>query len=216
MTVDDTEPVDKPRRRRVRSPVAVDARKTHDEKDAGRLSNDNMAQMLEFIAKNPDNAIRKLAKAEGFPHHATERFINRLRVNHVGLTTAVRQLSRKQELDTMSEKIAKAFEYMDDYTFANADLKDLAIFFGIMVEKRELMSGRPTMIMSFEERRHLSDLLPAYVAEARRRGITIDQTAVEVHDEIRPRTFLPDEVREEVLSHTARHDVVTKRPAEER
>lgn len=206
----------KPAKKRVRSPVHADSNAGDLEKSDRKLSNDDMARILELIATNPDNVVRKLAKAEGFPYLATEKFINRLRVNHVGLTNAVKTRSRAQEIETMSEKISRILDYMDDYTLANADLKDLAIAFGILAEKRQLMEGRPTQILTFEERRQMPELLGAALREAKRRGLNIDATAVEVQEVPMPMVLTADVTPEEALSHTARTAAGKHNPAEER
>lgn len=201
---------------KTRSPIADLKQKNKDVDAPGKLSPGQMGDLLAIIASNPDDVVRKIAKAEGFPHHATEQFIKRLRVNHGGFKEAVQKLGRRELVEEIGNKIALALRYMDDFSVAGMDGKDLAIMLGILIEKQQLLEGRPTAILSFEERKHLSDLLPAYVREATRRGITIDATAVEVLEVPHPRVLQPDEIQEEAISHTARSSVVRNMPTEER
>lgn len=196
------------------SPVAQDMRRSYEDEGGGKLGTDEVARLLEIVAQNPDDAIRRLAKAEGFPHHATEKFLKRLRVTHANFKEAVQRLGRRELVEKLDEKIALGLHYLDDFSMSGMDGKDLAIMLGILIEKKQLMEGRPTAILSFEERRNLSELLPAFVREAQRRGITIDQTAVEVVEVPRPMTMLPDEILEINVSHTARKPVVKNAPTE--
>lgn len=199
-----------------RSPVSEDMRKSYEAPDGKRLSSDDVSRLLEVIASNPDDAVRRIAKAEGFPFHATEKFIKRLRVTHANFKEAVQKLGRRELVEKLDEKIALGLHYMDDFSMSGMDGKDLAIMLGILIEKKQLMEGRPTAILSFEERRNLSELLPAFVQEARRRGLTVDATAVEVQEVPRPMVTLADQIFEEQLSHTARSPVVKNQPTEDR
>jgi hypothetical protein len=47
---------------------------------------------------------------------------------------------------------------------------------GVMIEKRNLLRGEPTAIISDHERKKLHELLPALLEEAKRRGaVTLDE-----------------------------------------
>ncbi len=46
-----------------------------------------------------------------------------------------------------------------------------------MVEKRQLLRGEATVIVSDLERKKLNELLPLLIAEGQRRGITIEGEA---------------------------------------
>lgn len=206
----------KPRRPPRNGAFADLRQKNADNPEAGKLTSGGMADLLAIIATNPDDVVRKMAKSAGFPYHVTEKFIKRLRVQGGDFKETVQKLGRRELVEKIQEKIALGLAYMDDFAMSGMDGKDLAIMLGILIEKQQLLEGRPTQILSFEERKHLSDLLPAYVAEARRRGITVDSTAVEVREEPRPMVTLPDRIIEEAISHTARSDVVKKMPSEEK
>lgn len=190
--------------------------KNVDNPEAGKLTNGRMAELLAIIATNPDEVVAKLAKDAGFSHHVTQNFIKRLRIQGGAFKEAVQKLNRRELVEKLDEKISLGLHFMDDFALAGMDGKDLAIMIGILIEKKQLLEGRPTQILSFEERKHLGELLPAYVKEAARRGITIDATAVEIREEPRPLVTLPDIVHEEAISHTARSDAAKKVPIEEK
>lgn len=201
---------------RTDAPMGDFKQKNADNPEAGKLSTDRMAELLAIIATNPDDVVAKLAKSAGFPHHVTQNFIKRLRVQGGAFKESVQKLGRRELVEKIQEKIALGLAYMDDFSMSGMDGKDLAIMLGILIEKQQLLEGRPTQILSFEERKHLSELLPAYVKEAARRGITIDATAVEIREEPRPLVTLPDQIQEEAINHTARRDVVKNVPSEEK
>jgi hypothetical protein len=48
-----------------------------------------------------------------------------------------------------------------------------------MIEKRQLLRGEPTQIISDAERKKLHELLPLAIAEAQRRGLTLDGQVTE-------------------------------------
>ena len=82
----------------------------------------------------------------------------------------------KQTIDEISNKIVKTLDYIDDFAISSASFRDLTIGLGVLIDKKQLLSGEPTQILSIEERRTISELMPYLVTEARRRGITIDVT----------------------------------------
>lgn len=204
MSVDDGEVEEKKPKRRVRSPVHDQISRSQKEKAKGGLTNERVAELLDIVASNPDDVVRKLAKAEGFPHHVIELFLKRLRVNHQGLKEAVQTLGHQQLIYKIDEKIALGLKYMDDMAFAGLNAMQIAITLGILIEKKQLLQNKPTAILSFEERGHLGALLPAYVREAQRRGMFVDLTATEVFESPKPLVIAPDVVQEEAVNHTAR------------
>ena len=73
------------------------------------------------------------------------------------------------------------------------------IFSGILIEKKQLLAGLPTSILSIEDRRSINQMLPLLLKEANRRGITIDQTPDQP-----THTMLPEIPQKAALSATAR------------
>ncbi len=201
---------------RTDAPMSDFKQKNADNPEPGKLTSERMGELLHIIATNPDDVVRKLAKNAGFPFHVTEKFIKRLRVQGGDFKETVQKLGRRELVEKIQEKIALGLNYMDDFAMSGMDGKDLAIMLGILIEKQQLLEGRPTQILSFEERKHLSELLPAYVREAARRGITIDATAVEIREEPRPLVVMADAIHEEAINHTARSDLVKNTPTEDK
>ena len=77
------------------------------------------------------------------------------------------------------EKLHMIRHYMDDKTMAEASARDLGLIAGVLIEKRQLLRGEPTQIISDHERRKIHELMPELVAEAKRRGLTVDGQVLE-------------------------------------
>ena len=58
---------------------------------------------------------------------------------------------------------------------AEGAARDLAVTFGILFDKGQLLRGEPTQVRTYEQRERIHELIPALLNEAKRRGITIDQ-----------------------------------------
>jgi hypothetical protein len=90
-----------------------------------------------------------------------------------------RSLKSGEIVDALNHKIDLALRYMDDKTMSEASFRDLALGTAAMIEKRQLLRGEPTAIISDAERAKLHELLPLAIAEAQRRGLTIEGQVTE-------------------------------------
>lgn len=143
-------------------------------------SKDELARLLELVARNPDQDVRALAIAEGFPGHVVQKFLKTMRTTHSGVSAAVKSLGHAEMLSVLTEKMSLALSKLDESKFDAANAQQIAIVFGILAEKRELLQGKPTQIFSFEERKSMQDLLPAVLREAQRRGFVLDTSHVTI------------------------------------
>lgn len=125
----------------------------------------------------------KIAEACGLPKSTTQILSTRLRRRWVPVDNRIKQIRHKELLSLIEDRMGKALEYMDDVAFSTASLRDLALAFGILHDKRQLLLGQPTQILTVQERKDLNDLLPEIVQEAQRRGITIDSSPVHADGE---------------------------------
>lgn len=125
----------------------------------------------------------KAAEACGMPKAMANALKRRMETRYLPATEAFRKTDTRELLRLLDDRAVKALEYMDDVAFAEAPLRDLAVSLGILIEKRQLLRGEPTQILTVEERSNLNDLIPAIVKEAKRRGMVIDSTPVRVDDE---------------------------------
>jgi hypothetical protein len=143
------------------------------------VSNEELGRLLELVARTPEGDVRKLAVAEGFPLKVIDRFLKLMRKDHAGLGAAVKSLGHNEMVSALTEKMSMALHHLDAGKFETANAQQIAIVFGILAEKRELLQGKPTQIFSFEERKSMREMLPNALKEAQRRGMTFDGTFTE-------------------------------------
>ncbi len=136
------------------------------------------AQALEEMA-DPLASFESIAEACGLPRKTVQILAARLRRRWIPVDNRIKQIRHKELLSLIEDRMLKSLEYMDDVAFATADLRDIALTFGILHDKRQLLMGQPTQILSVQERSDLDQLVPMLLEEAQRRGITIDSAPLE-------------------------------------
>ena len=138
------------------------------------------AAVLDAITEpDPYIGIKEAFLAAGLPQPVSHALIRRLRVKYNGAVVAVRNLKTAEILDLLGRRIHLGLEYLDDKVFAEASARDIMLGVAAMVEKRNLLRGEPTAIVSDPERRKLAELVPLLLAEARRRGVTVEGVVTE-------------------------------------
>jgi len=150
--------------------------------DERRLENSNpeaAAEIAERVAEEPWLVISEMAYKLGLAPQTVQALIDRLKTRYQPVVAEIRKVTTKDLLGLMDERMRMALEYMTDGKMAEAGIKDLAIMFGILTEKRALLRGEPTQIIGTKERQNLTDLLPELLKEAQRRGMTVDLNPAE-------------------------------------
>lgn len=128
---------------------------------------------------DPLNKLADALREAGMPPGASSAIIRRLRTKFYGAVTEVRNL-KKLELDEMlGKKIHLMLSYIDDKVSGEASARDLAMGVAQLIEKQQLIRGEPTQIVSDHDRKKLHELLPLAIAEAKRRGLTVDGQVTE-------------------------------------
>jgi|SRR5579864_533887 len=139
------------------------------------------AAVIDAITE-PPGAFDNLAaafKSAGLPQAVSQAVMRRIRVKYFGAVSEVRALKTAELVKMIGEKLHLALGYMDDKVLAEASARDLGLVAGILAEKRQLLMGEPTQIISDGDRKKLHELLPAFIAEAKRRGVTVDGQVTE-------------------------------------
>jgi len=130
---------------------------------------------------DPSNTLSYKALGEkfGFCNKAVKKLHQRLMTTYLPQHRELRVLTGKKMLAKIEDRLDATLDFMTDAKLAGAGAKDLAIVFGVLAEKRQLLRGEPTQIMSIEDSRTLNKLMPAFVAEAKRRGLDLNMPVVE-------------------------------------
>lgn len=132
-------------------------------------------------ATDPLIKLREAYEAAGFPRAAGDALLRRIRQKYFGVVEATKSLKSAEIVDALNHRIDLALRYMDDKTMAEASFRDLALGTTAMIEKRQLLRGEPTAIVSDHERKKLHELLPAFIEEAKRRSaVTVDGKTGEI------------------------------------
>lgn len=125
-------------------------------------------------ATDPLDKLAESLRVAGIPYGTAQAILKRIRVKYFGAVHEIKSLKRAELSEMLGKKIHHALFYMDDKVFAEASYRDLALGTAALIEKKQLVDGQPTQIISDHERKKIHELAPALMAEIKRRGLTID------------------------------------------
>ncbi len=155
--------------------------KKKDPKDfkPGRLTeNTKPEQFADFFvqfSEDPEQNIQALARRCGIPGEAAKHIVKRLRSRYMPVVAEVQKVSTKSILAQMDEALPLLLAKMKDTDLINnSALREIAVAVGVLVEKRQLLRGEPTQIMTLEERKSMKELTPALISEMEKRSLTVD------------------------------------------
>lgn len=158
------------------------------------------AELIALVAENPGEAIKRLAEACGMPRETAAYLVNRLESRYQPVGEAVERVTTASLTKLIEEKLPLLLNAIDQKKVDDATLRDIAVAFGVLAEKRQLLKGEPTQILTYEERSNINDLLPAVLKEAKRRGMVVD---AEFHTVPEVTVSNPDKLPDAALSKTA-------------
>jgi hypothetical protein len=114
------------------------------------------------------------AKVAGLSGAILKQVNKRIAVRQGQPPAKPRRLTEQNTIAFLEERLFLALDFMDEFALSGASAKDLAGVVDTLIENIQLLKGRPTSILSIEDRRKLNELIPAMIIEARRRGVPID------------------------------------------
>lgn len=144
-----------------------------------KMAPEKAAQLIDSMT-DPFKRLVEAGRECGMKETVILALAKRMRTRYLGVTEQMRAIKTHDMIQKIDERIGHALNYVDDYVMADAGFRDLSMGIGILIEKRQLLKGEPTQIISIEERKRLDELLPMLVKEALRRGITIDGKAEKI------------------------------------
>ena len=119
-------------------------------------------------------AFLSMVKSIGVPLKIAQALARRLAGQFAGAKVEFKRMSLAEQVTATTEKAQMLLSYIDEVGAAGAGLKDLTIAYGVLTDKALLLGGKPTQIVDFNMRAKLEVVMPAFLAEARRRGITVE------------------------------------------
>ena len=134
----------------------------------------------------PRNAVDKFAKLRevckdcGLKPAIVTALIRRLEASLAPVLEEGKRYTVAELSVQLEKKIALTLAYMDDLAMSQASFKDLSIGLNVLIEKHQLVNNKPTMIVDQNTRSQLVELTPLLLAEAKRRGVTLDGIAQRV------------------------------------
>ena len=134
------------------------------------------------VAENQKVALERVnqqLEAAGLPDRVSAALLRRLRTKYANAVFAARELRTGEILEMLGKKIDLAAFYLDDKVMAEASARDIMLGLGVLIEKRNLLRGEPTAIISDHERKKLHELAPALLNEIKRRGLTVEGQVTE-------------------------------------
>lgn len=137
------------------------------------------ADPVALTQKEAIERVNEHLRASGMPDKVSDALVRRLKVKYANAVFATRDLRSNEIIEMLGNKISLVAEFLDDKVVAEASARDLMLGLGVMIEKRNLLRGEPTAIISDHERKKLHELAPALLAEIRRRGMTVEGTVTE-------------------------------------
>ena len=119
---------------------------------------------------------------------AREYNISKMRVSKIikdgqPMAQTLRMVSTQGFIDKSGDIMDRILDSMSDEDIAKATLNQRAVTYGILAQNRLLMEGKATVIFGNDRREQVNDLAVQLMAEAKRRGVTIDVEATEVTGE---------------------------------
>ena len=125
------------------------------------------------LTSDPFATLISAAQDAGLDPAVMARMLDRVKSKYQPVLGEMRTVKTQGILAKIEDRLDRALDYLDDLALAGASAKDLAIIVGILAEKRQLLRGEPTHIMSSTERMSVNELVPALLREAEKRGLTV-------------------------------------------
>jgi len=126
----------------------------------------------------------EMATAAGIPPRLAYALARRVQMNFGPVREELKRLTVTEQVAVTQGKAQLVLSYIDEASIAGMNAKDLATAYGILVDKALVLGGKPNVIVDFNSRKQLAALMPEFMAEARRRGITIDGTATVIQEKV--------------------------------
>ncbi len=111
----------------------------------------------------------------GFDSDTMERLIVRFQGGLLSAKGRVK-LDDVELLAVIDDRLSRVLAYLDDHTLSKMDGRNLMVAAGILIDKRQLLSDRPTAITKYSDMKKLDNVIEEALAELKRRGKMIDVT----------------------------------------
>lgn len=128
---------------------------------------------------DPYETIAQVARDHDVSPYVAKALVDALRARHGALIQEVQDLDGRDLADKMEAIAHVAVDSIDEASLLKVNAKDRALVAAIMVDKAQLLKGRPTQILSREDRMKMPDIVKELYKEFDRRSITVEVEEVE-------------------------------------
>ena len=148
-----------------------------------KIDPEDAARVMDRIT-DPFAKLSAVAEECGLKPELVSAITRRMKTRYLGVTEQMRAIKTHDMIVKIDERIGHALTYIDDYVMADANFRDLSMGVAQLIEKRQLLKGEPTQIVSVDERKTLNQLLPLLIQEAARRGVIVSPPPMPTQDAI--------------------------------
>jgi hypothetical protein len=122
----------------------------------------------------PMDSLLLACKESGLPKTLLDALKKRIIGANVPQNRKQKTYTIDEFIEMLEDKAFRALEFTDEFSLSTASAKDLAFVVDKLLEKAQLLRGRPTQIIGAEERKDLNQLMPLLFEEAKRRAIDVE------------------------------------------
>lgn len=115
-----------------------------------------------------------VAAAAGIPPRLATALGRRVAANYGPVREALKKMNLAERVEDITARADLIASHIDEVSIAGMNAKDLGIAWKVLIDGAQLLGGKPTQIFDFNVRRRLEVLMPEFLAEAKRRGITLE------------------------------------------
>ena len=142
---------------------------------AGELMAIEAAAIVDGTERDEKYAmLRQAMKDAGLKPTMITGFMKRLRTNFAPVLANAERLTTQELIKQLESKLSLTLGFMDEFAVSQASFKDMSIALGLMIDRKQLLEGKPTMVLDHTTRLQIQESLPMLIQEAKRRGITIE------------------------------------------
>ena len=142
-----------------------------------RMEPDRAADLMVAVTDKMQAKLAQTARDCGVPSAVAQAVNTRLRTKFGAFREGMENIQNKEITLLFDDFIRRALNSITDEDIEDAPMKDRMTAVAIAFDKRQILRGEPTQIVSIAEMEHVDKLAQALLKESQRRGIVYDINA---------------------------------------
>lgn len=180
------------------TPAEKDRTQRHRNKAIEEIDPEKAGELLALLTEPSEVRLAEIAKSLDLPQQMVARFLEVMRTSCLAFYEQAREVSANEFLPLIDTRAKQLLQFMTPEKMAKAGIRDQAFAFSVLMEKRQLLRGEPTQILSVDDRRQMSALMPFMLKEAERRGLMADVVTVEAEEADEPLAIVTPQTGEDI------------------